>query len=61
MTDSEIRDSQPETLLIRGVDIPVQTVTMLQADLRFFVDNPRVYSILRLDGTKPDRHTAKAA
>lgn len=55
MTDSEIRDSQPETLLIRGVDIPVQTVTMLQADLRFFVDNPRVYSILRLDGSKPSQ------
>ena len=46
---------QNETLLIRGVEIPVQTVTMLQADLRFFVDNPRIYSILRMDGGKPSQ------
>ena len=54
---TELRNSsfQNETLLIRGVDIPVQTVTMLQADLRFFVDNPRIYSILRMDGGKPSQ------
>ena len=44
-----------ETLLIRGVEIPVRTVLLPQADLRFFVDNPRVYSILRFGGEEPDQ------
>ena len=44
-----------ETLLIRGIDVPVQTTTLSQADLRFFVDNPRVYSILRTDGVEPSQ------
>ena len=40
-----------ETLLIRGKEIPVLTTTLRQDTLRFFVDNPRVYSVLRKDGT----------
>ena len=44
-----------ETLLIRGVEVPVQTTALPPAELRFFVDNPRVYSILRSDGTKPSQ------
>jgi hypothetical protein len=47
--------SEAETLLIRGVEIPVHTMTLPQADLRFFVDNPRVYSILRADGEEPSQ------
>ena len=39
-----------ETLLIRGTEIPVTTITLRQDTLRFFVDNPRVYSVLRRDG-----------
>lgn len=42
-----------ETLLIRGVEIPVESTTLPQATLRFFVDNPRVYSVLRSDGEEP--------
>ena len=44
-----------ETLLIRGVAVPVQTTTLSQADLCFYVDNPRVYSILRSDGEEPSQ------
>lgn len=44
-----------ETLLIRGVEVPVETTTLPQAELRFFVDNPRVYSILRTDGAEPSQ------
>lgn len=44
-----------ETLLIRGVEVPVVTSTIAQKDLRFFVDNPRVYSILRIDGEEPSQ------
>ena len=40
-----------ETILIRGKQIPVRTITLRQDTLRFFVDNPRVYSVLRKDGT----------
>ena len=44
-----------ETLLIRGVHVPVQTTELRQADLRFYVDNPRVYSVLRADGEEPSQ------
>lgn len=40
-----------ETILIRGKQIPVRTRTLPQVKLRFYVDNPRVYSVLRKDGT----------
>ena len=46
-----IQRQNDETLLIRGVEIPVLTTTLRQDTLRFFVDNPRVYSVLRKDGT----------
>lgn len=36
-----------ETLLIRGEEIPVRTAMLKHDTLRFFVDNPRVYSVLR--------------
>ena len=35
-----------ETLIIRGKEIPVRTMTLRQDTLQFFVDNPRVYSML---------------
>ncbi len=44
-----------DTILIRGVDVPVQITTVRQGDLRFFVENPRVYSILRADGDEPSQ------
>jgi len=44
-----------ETLLIRGVAVPVQTTTLPHGELRFFVENPRVYSILRTDGVEPSQ------
>ena len=42
-----------ETLLIRGVNIPVIATRIDQTQLRFFVDNPRVYSILRVASAEP--------
>jgi hypothetical protein len=57
MTAAASKKLQPEgeTLLIRGVEIPVETTTLPQASLRFFVENPRVYSILRIDGEEPSQ------
>jgi len=54
-TQPSIPLTEGETLLIRGVEIPVETTTLPQASLRFFVDNPRVYSILRSDGEEPSQ------
>ena len=49
--DTEIAQPKDgETILIRGKQIPVVTTTLRQDTLRFFVDNPRVYSVLRKDG-----------
>ena len=39
-----------ETILIRGHEIPVVTTTLPQETLKFFTENPRVYSILRKGG-----------
>ena len=44
------RTQNGETLLIREKEIPVVTTTLRQDTLRFFVENPRVYSVLRADG-----------
>jgi hypothetical protein len=38
------------TMMIRGEDVPVVTKMMEQDTLRFYVDNPRVYSVLRSGG-----------
>ena len=55
MTTEQPISAIGETLLVRGVEIPVQTTMLAQADLRFFVDNPRVYSILRSYGEEPSQ------
>ena len=55
MTTNRTPSKGGETLLIRGVEVPVETTMLRQADLHFFVDNPRVYSILRSDGAEPSQ------
>lgn len=41
------------TLLIRGEEIPVETYLIEQMKLRFFPENPRIYSIVRAKGKDP--------
>lgn len=56
-----IQAPNEETLLIRGTEIPVLTTTLRQDTLRFFVDNPRVHSVLRRDGdTEPSQEEIQA-
>ena len=43
------------TLRIRNEDIPVRTVWIEQSKLKFFVDNPRIYSVVRAGGKTPDQ------
>lgn len=55
MTNPKTPSTKSDTLLIRGVEVPVQLVELPQASLRFFVDNPRVYSILRFQDEEPSQ------
>jgi len=49
-------ESNPvQTILIRGNEIPVEMKLVDQTSLNFFVDNPRVYSILRAGGKDPSQ------
>jgi hypothetical protein len=43
------------TIRIRGVDVPTETVALAQSSLRFYVDNPRIYSLVRSNGHVPDQ------
>jgi len=43
------------SMLIRGQDVPVVTKMMEQDTLRFYADNPRVYSVLRSGGKTPSQ------
>ena len=43
-------------MLIRGQEVPVVTKMIEQDTLRFYADNPRVYSVVRSGGkTKPSQ------
>ena len=43
------------SITLRGQSIPTQTRDINQKDLRFFVDNPRIYSLVRSDDRTPDQ------
>ena len=55
MTTAPVSTSVGDTLRIRGVDVPVRTTELPQADLRFYVDNPRIYSVVRGDDKEPSQ------
>lgn len=43
------------TLRLRGVDVPTTTRDIAYTALQFYVDNPRIYSLVRVDGHSPDQ------
>lgn len=43
------------SIMIRGQDVPVRTGMIAHVDLKYFVDNPRIYSVVRADGAVPDQ------
>lgn len=43
------------TLRLRGVDVPTVTKELNYQELKFYVDNPRIYSFVRMDGHTPDQ------
>ena len=50
---SETGDMTNDTLRIRGQDIPVETGMLEQEKLRFFGENPRIYSLVHPDESEP--------
>jgi hypothetical protein len=42
-------------LRIRGVDIPTETRDIAVGELNFYVDNPRIYSLVRVNGHVPNQ------
>lgn len=49
----DIRGMDEDTLTIAGKRIRVRVGSVPHADLQFFVENPRVHSLLRADGSEP--------
>lgn len=51
----------PQTSSVAGIirlknkDIPTETREVEQKNLQFYVDNPRIYSLVRSDGRTPDQ------
>lgn len=45
-----------DTLTVRGQEIPIVTKYLTQTSLKFFPDNPRIYSIVRPDGKEPNQN-----
>lgn len=41
---------------IRNVDVPVRTAWLEQSKLKFFVDNPRIYSLVRMGDRDPEQN-----
>lgn len=44
-----------EVLTLRGEEIPVKVGKVPQAELKFYLENPRLYSIVRDDGDEPSQ------
>jgi hypothetical protein len=51
-TDNHIEHG---TIRLRGNDISTETRDIDQSQLKFYTDNPRIYSLLRSDGHTPDQ------
>jgi len=49
------KEEEHGTLLIKGTKIPTVTRMVDQSELSFWIDNPRVYSLLHQSEAKPDQ------
>lgn len=55
MTDLQETDIVYGSITLRGRTIATQTYDIEQKNLRFYVDNPRIYSLVRFDDRRPDQ------
>ena len=51
--EASIPVSNGDTLIILGTKVPTTTEWLPQQKLKFFADNPRVYSVVRANGKQP--------
>ncbi len=56
MPEKQEEPQNQDSLTILGVKVPTTTQMLPQQKLRFFADNPRVYSALRAKGKEPSQH-----
>lgn len=49
------KGSSDHTLTVNGKEIPVQNSILRQADLKFYPENPRIYSLVFSDGAAPSQ------
>ena len=55
MNDLAPLPSVSGSIRLRGLDIPTETREIEQRKLRFYPDNPRIYSLVRANGEVPDQ------
>lgn len=55
MTAGSTEEVERGQLRIRSEDVPVRTLWIDQSRLKFFVDNPRIYSIVRAGDREPEQ------
>jgi hypothetical protein len=56
----QTNDSVTASVTIRGQEVPVVTRFLDHVKLRFFPDNPRIYSIVRANGKDPSQEEIQA-
>jgi len=44
-----------DTLMVRGKEIPIRRGFLRHEEVKFFADNPRIYSVVRADGQLPEQ------
>ncbi len=52
---TEVAQTNGDSITILGTKVPTSTQMLAQRTLKFFVDNPRVYSIVRANGKQPSQ------
>lgn len=55
MSDRQVSGVVHSSMTLRGQTIPTETQDIDQKTLRFYVDNPRIYSLVRSDDRTPDQ------
>ncbi len=50
----DLKDESKDKLTLRGKEVAVRRGLVEHSKLKFFVDNPRIYSVVRTEGQEPE-------
>ncbi len=53
MSGTQMNEPTTDFLLLRNKKIPVQLAEVAHGNLKFYLENPRLYSLVRADGNEP--------